>query len=58
MRGTDETSGLLFRCVELEERIPAMHPLRRIPQIVNEALASLESEFDRLYLMESHRASG
>lgn len=49
MRGTDETSGSLFSYVDLEARIPARHPLRKIRQVVNEALASLDGEFDALY---------
>lgn len=39
MRGTDETSGSLFSYVDLEERIPPRHPLRKIRQVVNDALA-------------------
>lgn len=49
MRGTDETSGSLFSYVDLEERIPARHPLRKIRQVVNDALASLDAEFETLY---------
>jgi len=49
MRGTDETSGSLFSYVDLEERIPAHHPLRKIRQVVNDALASLDAEFEALY---------
>lgn len=49
MRGTDETSGALFSYIDLEERIPARHPLRKIRRIVNEALASLDAEFEGLY---------
>ncbi len=49
MRGTDETSGSLFSYVDLEARIPARHPLRKIRQVVNEALASLDPEFESLY---------
>ena len=49
MRGTDEASGSLFSYVDLEERIPAGHPLRKIRQIVNDALASLDAEFEALY---------
>ena len=52
MRGTDEASGSLFSYVDLEERIPARHPLRKVRQIVNDALASLDAEFDRLYSAE------
>jgi len=49
MRGTDETSGSLFSYVDLEERIPAHHPLRKIRQVVNDALVSLDGEFEALY---------
>ena len=50
MRGTDETSGSLFSYVDLENRIPARHPLRKIRQVVNDALANLNEDFDRLYV--------
>ena len=49
MRGTDEASGSLFSYVDLEERIPARHPLRKVRQVVNDALASLDAEFEVLY---------
>ena len=49
MRGADETSGSLFSYVDLEERIPVRHPLRKIRQVVNEALASLDADFEALY---------
>ena len=52
MRGTDQTSGSLFSYVDLEGRIPVAHPLRKIRQIVNDALASLDGEFGQLYLGE------
>jgi transposase len=52
MRGTDERSGALFSFVDLEERVPKQHPLRKIRQIVNDALASLDGEFSRLYAAE------
>lgn len=45
MRGTDEAAGSLFSYVDLEERVPARHPLRLIRRIVNDALASLDAEF-------------
>jgi transposase len=50
MRGTDEASGSLFSYVDLEARIPARHPLRKIRQVVNDALASLDGEFSALYI--------
>ena len=49
MRGMDETSGSLFSYVDLEERIPPRHPLRKIRQVVNDALAGLDAEFECLY---------
>jgi len=45
-------TGSLFSYVDLEERIHASHPLRKVRQIVNEALTSLDAEFDRLHLAE------
>ena len=57
MRGSDKTSGSLFSYVDLEDRIPARHPLRKIGQIVNDALASLDGDFDVLYSTEGHPSS-
>lgn len=49
MRGSDEKSGSLFSYVDLEDRIPAKHPLRLIRRIVNDALSVLDGEFTALY---------
>jgi len=49
MRGSDETSGSLFSHVDLEARIPARHPLRKIRRVVNAALGSLDGAFAALY---------
>ena len=49
MRGSDQASGSLFSYVDLEERVPAKHPLRVIKAIVDDALASLDADFERLY---------
>ena len=49
MRGTDGKAGALFSYVDLEQRVPGDHPLRTIRKIVNEVLAALDGEFDRLY---------
>ena len=49
MRGSDERSGELFSYVDLEERVPAKHPLRLIRRIVNEVLVALDSEFTKIY---------
>jgi transposase len=52
MRGADDQSGSLFSYVSLEERIPARHPLRKVRSVVNDALATLDAEFSRLYSAE------
>lgn len=52
MRGSDKVTGSLFSYVDLEERIPARHPLRKIRSVVNDALRSLNADFDRLYAGE------
>lgn len=44
MPGTDEASGSLLSDVNLEERIPAGHPLRKTRQVVNDALTSLDGD--------------
>ena len=49
MRGSDAASGSLFSYVDMEARVPATHPLRTIRTIVNEVLASLDTEFEALY---------
>lgn len=49
MRGTGVASGSLFSYVDLEGRIPVRHPLRKIRQVVNGALASLDAELEVLY---------
>lgn len=48
MRGSDKVSGSLFSYVDLEDRIPARHPLRQVKRIVDDALVSLDAEFARL----------
>ena len=49
MRGEDRKSGSLFSYVDLEERVPAAHPLRVIRGIVNEVLDGLSSDFEAVY---------
>ena len=52
MRGSDVRTGELFSYVDLEERVPRNHPLRVIRRIVNEVLAELDGEFEKLYAAE------
>jgi len=49
MRGQDQSSGSFFSYVDLEERVPAKHPLRIIRGVVNDVLESLSSNFEALY---------
>jgi transposase/IS5 family transposase len=49
MRGQDGQTGSMFSYVDLEERVPVNHPLRKIRELVNAALAVLDAEFAKLY---------
>src|SRR5438445_1617730 len=49
MRGWDVRSDALFSYVSCEARVPKDHPLRAIRRIVDEALAALSPEFEKLY---------
>lgn len=49
MRGSDERTESLFSYVPLEKRVPEDHPLRAIRELVNDALASLDGDFKKLY---------
>src|SRR5215469_7582087 len=49
MRGDDEICSKLFSYIDLEDRVPADHPLRVIREIANAALAALSDEFAALY---------
>jgi transposase len=49
MRGLDERSGELFSYVDLERRVRPDHPLRRIREMTDTALARLSGDFAALY---------
>jgi transposase len=49
MRGSDTRTGELFSYVDLEDRVPAKHPLRVIRRIVNDVLLALDIEFEKIY---------
>jgi transposase len=52
MRGMDERSGSLFSYVDIERRVPAGHPLRRVRELVNAALLQLDERLAGLYSRE------
>ncbi len=49
MRGRQEPQVTMLAFVDLEERVPADHPLRTIKALADEALTRLSPEFDRMY---------
>ena len=49
MRGSDRRTGSLFSYVDLEDRVPAKHPLRLIRGIVDDVLVALDAEFGKIY---------
>ncbi|PCG07391.1 hypothetical protein COA17_18625 [Sphingomonas ginsenosidimutans] len=49
MQGDDARSGELFSYVDLERRMPAGHPLRKICEVVNAALAEIGPDLEALY---------
>jgi len=52
MRGEDGDNSQLFSYVSIEDRIHAKHPLRLIREVVNDALAGMNADFDGLYARE------
>ena len=49
MRGTDHKQSPLFSYVNLEDRIPRDHPLRRVKVLADMVLRSMSAHFDALY---------
>ena len=49
MRGRQEPQVTMLAFVDMEERVPADHPLRAIKALADEALTRLSPEFDRMY---------
>jgi transposase len=52
MRGDDVQQGAMFSYVSLESRVPKDHPLRSIRELLDEALAAMSRDFDRVYSRE------
>ena len=49
MRGGPEETKQLFSYVDMEDRIPADHPLRAVRRLVDEVLAKMSAQFAKLY---------
>jgi transposase len=49
MRGNDEQQGVVFSYVNIEDRIPAQHPLRSMRRWVDVSLGELSVHFAALY---------
>jgi transposase len=52
MCGTDVQQSGLFSYVSLESRVPDSHPLRGIKVLLDEALAGMSRDFERVYASE------
>lgn len=49
MRGSDRVQSSMFSYVDLEDRIPDKHPIRRIRRVVDKALRDLEPTLVEMY---------
>lgn len=49
MRGIEQDQGSLFSYVQLDDRIPVNHPLRKIREIADKALKSMDSKLSERY---------
>ncbi len=49
MRGRQAPQVTMLAFIDLEERVPVDHPLRRIKRLADEALAELSPTFDAMY---------
>lgn len=52
MRGDDIRQSGMFSYVSLEARVPNSHPLRGIKGLLDEALAGMSRDFDKVYATE------
>ena len=49
MRGSDQPQTTMFSYLAVEDRIPADHPLRAVPALVNPILTALSPRFQAMY---------
>jgi transposase len=49
MRGDEQFQDEMFSYGSLSQRVPENHPLRRVRTLADEAMGSLESQFEQMY---------
>ena len=49
MRGRSHPQSPLFSYVDLESRIPKNHPIRKVRQVIDQALDELEDVLEVMY---------
>ena len=49
MRGNDGKQNELFSYISLEAQVPKNHPLRKMREMVDEALEGMSGDFDEMY---------
>jgi len=52
MRGVDDRQDSMFSYVSLDSRVPKDHPLRRVRDMVDQALTRMSKEFEAIYASE------
>lgn len=57
MRGREPPQTKLFSYVNLDSRIPAKHPIRKLRQVVDVILATLDKELSARYAEQRGRPS-
>jgi hypothetical protein len=58
VRGEDLQSEGFFSYLRLEQRVPAIHPLRAIRELVDAALKELSRDFNKLYARDGRPSPG
>jgi len=50
MRGEIDRQRGIFSYIDLEQRVPQDHPIRKVRRVVDKALKALDEDFSHLYL--------
>ena len=53
MSGNQDFQGGMFSVIGLEKRVPQAHPLRRLRAVVDALLATMNNEFEAVYVRRS-----